>query len=222
MPVVESDFRRSSRGVTALLDRVLVVMTSEEYRTWQARYREREFPDTPRPELESLLRAVSTTGAQTTLALDVAAGAGRHSRLLASLGYRVHALDISPEGLRILRERTGPDVDCAAYDLTQFVYPTSMYDLLLCVDYLDRRLLSNHQTLLRSGGMAVFSLRVCGTQPGRFRIDLVELLGHLEPAVPEYLELQGERVTLAVRKTHRVTGLHSRLAAPRPDRPGRW
>ena len=55
-------------------------------------------------------------------ALDVACGAGRNTICLAQAGYRVDAIDISPEGLKKARQKAaeqGLEVNWIEHDLDQ-------------------------------------------------------------------------------------------------------
>ena len=70
---------------------------------WDRRYAGRTLEDLtePTPFLISCLPELPITG----LVLDVAAGDGRHSFILAQRGLRVDAVDISWQGLRLARQR---------------------------------------------------------------------------------------------------------------------
>ena len=53
-------------------------------------------------------------------ALDIACGAGRNALFLAKAGYRVDAIDISPEGLKLANqeaENLGLDINWIEHDL---------------------------------------------------------------------------------------------------------
>lgn len=67
-------------------------------------------------------------------ALDLAAGEGRHARWLASLGWRVVAVDFSEAGLRRakqLADDEGRHVDFVVADAHTFPLPPARFDLVL-------------------------------------------------------------------------------------------
>jgi SAM-dependent methyltransferase len=67
-------------------------------------------------------------------ALDVAAGLGRHSVLLARRGWTVDAVDLSFEGLRILKRRAddaGVVINLFVADLSRLSLRPASYDLIV-------------------------------------------------------------------------------------------
>lgn len=93
------------------------------------------------------------------LALDIAAGEGRNAVFLAELGFEVIALDISFHALvkcRRLAQSRGVDVQTAAVDLTSFDLPSSRFDLILNINFLQRDLVPAIVSGLRVGGLVIF------------------------------------------------------------------
>ena len=92
-----------------------------------------------------------------TRALDLAAGDGRHSLLLADRGWNVTAVDISPVGLDIGRRAAeSTTIDWVVDDLDVYRPDPGAYGLVLCFFFLDRRLLPELvAAALRSGGIFV-------------------------------------------------------------------
>ncbi len=88
------------------------------------------------------------------LALDLAAGRGRHTRYLAALGFRVEAVDISEVGLSGLPRH--PDIAAVCADLKRFDIRADRYDLILDIRFLERRLFPQLVTGLAPGGMLIF------------------------------------------------------------------
>lgn len=88
-------------------------------------------------------------------ALDVACGAGRNALFLARSGYRVDAIDISPEGLNIARRQAaeqGLEVNWIVHDFDQpFDFDTD-YDLILVMWYVDIALITRLGDCLAPGG----------------------------------------------------------------------
>ncbi|HKV43241.1 MAG TPA: (d)CMP kinase [bacterium] len=92
-------------------------------------------------------------------ALDVAAGLGRHARFLARQGWTVEAVDISLEGLRILRRRAqaaGVRVGLILADLDRFEVRGEAYDLIVQTFFSHPRLIPRFRRWLRPGGIVYF------------------------------------------------------------------
>jgi tellurite methyltransferase len=109
-------------------------------------------------------------------ALDVAAGLGRHALILARCGWTTDAVDISAEGLRILRRRArdaGVTVNAVLADLDTFACRPGSYDLIVDTFFLSGPLIPEFQLWLRPGGVVVFEthLATAGTS-GRSRYAL--------------------------------------------------
>jgi tellurite methyltransferase len=109
-------------------------------------------------------------------ALDIACGTGRHTLFLASRGQNVTAVDYSNVALDILQARaqgiSAPAQRCEDWeaagtskrvgielvqaDLEQTQLPEQRYDLILCVNYLQRSLFPQMARALRPGGILLF------------------------------------------------------------------
>lgn len=92
------------------------------------------------------------------LALDIAAGRGRHTRVLAKAGF--HAVGIERD-LRALEEarRAAPDglrYSLVAADLTTIVLPPDRFQVVVVSRYLDRALFGAILTCLAPGGSLVY------------------------------------------------------------------
>ena len=93
-------------------------------------------------------------------ALDVACGAGRNSHFLASRGWRVDAIDISPVGLEraaaIAAERS-LDIHWIAADLEEETeaLPDGPYALVVLVRYVNRKLFPHLFERLGPGGVLI-------------------------------------------------------------------
>jgi SAM-dependent methyltransferase len=109
-------------------------------------------------------------------ALDIACGTGRHALLLAGRGQNVTAVDFSSVALDILENRArhtrAPvrrsksfqevkrplhgSVELMQADLQQAEIPERRYDLILCIQYLQRSLFPQMTRALRPDGVLLF------------------------------------------------------------------
>jgi len=89
-------------------------------------------------------------------ALDVACGDGRNARLLAELGFAVDAIDVSDVAVAALRAAAaerGLPVTAAVVDLERDGLPDGTWDVVVCVNYLQRDLFAGLQDALTAGGL---------------------------------------------------------------------
>ena len=96
-------------------------------------------------------------------ALDIAAGAGRHTTALAQHGLRVDAVDISGRGLRLARERAvaagltpGRQINLILADIERPWLPQADYDVILVSFFLHRPLFPLIRERLRPGGWLIY------------------------------------------------------------------
>ena len=110
-------------------------------------------------------------------ALDIACGTGRHSLLLAARGQHVTAVDFSPVALATLktrahgmhvpvrqsksfhhppRRRLRGGLELVQANLEQIHLPECCFDLILCVQYLQRPLFPHMPRALRPNGVLLF------------------------------------------------------------------
>ena len=89
-------------------------------------------------------------------ALDIACGHGRNAVYLASLGWRVTAVDSSAVAIRLLRARSsglGVDPRVADLEAGEFRIAPDSYDLICDFFYLQRDLLPQIREGVRAGGL---------------------------------------------------------------------
>jgi ubiquinone/menaquinone biosynthesis C-methylase UbiE len=92
-------------------------------------------------------------------ALDIGCGTGAFSRLLANRSDRVLALDLSPQMIRIARERSKqyPNIDFQVADATAWEFPAEQFDCVASIATLHH--LPFKETLSRMKG----ALKINGT-----------------------------------------------------------
>ena len=135
--------------------------------------------------------------------LDLAAGSGRHSRLLLDLGYRVTALDLKIDKLADLTGRA----EVMQADLEAgYPFPLSgrTFAGIVVTNYLFRPLMADLLDSLAPGGHLIYETFARGNE--RFG----------KPANPDHLLLSGESLEL-VRGTCRVLAYEDLIVdKPRP------
>jgi len=134
--------------------------------------------------------------------LDVACGGGRHSRLLARMGFEVVAVDRDPH----LFEDPPGGVELRAADLEGAPWPfdDARFDGVVVTNYLHRPLLPRLVASLEPGGLLVYETFARGNE--RFG----------KPSNPEYLLAPGELLE-AVRGRLRVLAFEDIVVdLPRP------
>lgn len=131
---------------------------------------------TPSPWVERFAPLIAPEGR----VLDVAAGAGRHTRLLRRLGYRVVAVDRDVGGLADLAG--DPLCEIAARDLEDGAAWAlgGDYDAIVVTNYLHRPLLPSLAEALAPGGLLLYETFALGNE--RFG----------KPSNPDFLLRPGE------------------------------
>lgn len=105
-------------------------------------------------------------------ALDLACGPGRNALYLASLGWKVTAVDSSPVAVAILRERAsilavGPRIDARIADMEAggFEIEPEGFDLICDLLYLQRDLFAPIRAGVRPGGVFAGMIHLAGGAP---------------------------------------------------------
>ncbi len=119
-------------------------------------------------------------------ALDVACGNGRNAFYLAELGFSVDAVDISDEAVTWLAEKVKQhewSVYPKRMNLESDPLPTSKYQVVVNINYLERSIFSALKDALLPGGLLVFEtltkdqVDILGSQINpHFTLDHNELL----------------------------------------------
>jgi tellurite methyltransferase len=126
---------------------------------WNEKYRRKDYPEEPSAIVKNFFGLV-----QPTAALDIAAGSGRNALFLAGQGFTVDAVDISDEGLSLLKGRHRA-VRSICADLDTFDIPIERYGLIVNILFLNRRLFPQIREGLRPGGLLIFETLL--DTPGR-------------------------------------------------------
>lgn len=115
--------------------------------------------------------------------LDLACGAGRHSRYLLALGYHVVAVDIDVSGVADLAGAKSVEVIQADLERHPWPFVDRRFDGIVVTNYLHRPRLSSLADLLAPGGVLIFETFAIGNERyGRprnpdFLLEPNELLG---------------------------------------------
>lgn len=121
----------------------------EDKKRWNERYLDNPMPQTVSPLVEKYIEHVNVGHA-----IDVACGTGRNAHYLADLGFMIDAVDISDYALE--RVKDSSTINKIDTDLDKYNITPNKYDLIVNVNYLNRRLVSQMKDALRSGGVVMF------------------------------------------------------------------
>jgi tellurite methyltransferase len=137
----------------------------------------------PEPFLTAMLERIPRG-----VALDVAAGRGRNSLVLARAGVRVVAVDFSAEAMRLLAATARSErlaIWPVVANLDNFHLKDESLDAIVNINFLDRALFPKFERALRPGGILIADT---------FLVDQAAL-GH--PSDPRFLLARGELRALA-------------------------
>lgn len=97
-------------------------------------------------------------------ALDIACGTGRNTHYLAQMGYEVDAVDISDYALSQI-SRTNM-IHTIESDLTNYIIRPNSYDLMININYLERKLFSSMLEGLSDEGILIFETFITAHEAG--------------------------------------------------------
>ncbi|HXC50365.1 MAG TPA: class I SAM-dependent methyltransferase [Candidatus Limnocylindrales bacterium] len=127
-------------------------MSSEDRKRWEGRHLGAS-KLTPRESVRALPRAPRADA----IALDLACGQGRHVAPLCEAGYHVVAMDISMTALAHARASlpSGSTARTLALqaDIDAWPFAAAVFDLIVQVDFLERRIFPSLRDGLRPGGL---------------------------------------------------------------------
>lgn len=115
-------------------------------------------------------------------ALDIACGVGRNTHYLAQLGYQIDAIDISDYALAQIKQ--SKMIHTIETDLTNYTITQNNYDLIVNINYLERRLFPSMLAGLRDGGILIFETFITAHEEG-----------YHNPSNPDFL-LQSDELPL--------------------------
>ena len=121
----------------------------EDKKKWNEKYCENKINTSTSAILEKYIDHVNIGEA-----LDVACGAGRNTHYLALKGFNVDAVDISNIALKQIKKTS--TINKIDADLDSYNIAPNRYDLILNINYLNRRLVSQMKDGLKSGGILIF------------------------------------------------------------------
>ena len=117
----------------------------------------------PMPMTPSDIVIKHVTLSQDHRALDIACGTGRNTHYLAKLGYVVDAVDISDYALSQINHTN--KIHTIESDLSNYSITPNRYDLIININYLERKLFPSIIEGLKNGGILIFETFVTAHEP---------------------------------------------------------
>ena len=127
---------------------------------WDRKYEE-GLPSLTRPDpffVSTYERHVAPSFPKAGVALDLAAGLGRHALWLADRGWRVTAVDISCVAIGKLSQAAGRlnvKINFVTGDAAEYKFEPELFDLIVLYYHLDRSLFPKIVSALNPGGLFV-------------------------------------------------------------------
>ena len=136
--------------------------------------------------------------------LDVACGSGRHTRLLAEMGYRIEAVDRDAASVAPLA--VIPKVSTRVCDLEEGAWPygAACFDGVIVTNYLHRPRFDAVLDLLRPGGVLIYETFMVGN----------ERLG--KPSNPDFLLRPNELLDRVRERLTVIAFEQGRIERPKP------
>jgi len=145
----------------------------EDKERWNKRHVEKPMRHNVEPIIENYYTNVKVGDA-----LDIACGTGRNTHFLEEQGFSVDAVDLSDYALSQIKE--SPNITKIEVDLDSYTLKRDSYDLIVNINYLQRRFFPQIKEALREGGVVIFETFIVAH--GDFE----------NPANPEYLLRKNE------------------------------
>lgn len=136
--------------------------------------------------------------------LDLACGTGRNTRMLASHGLQVEAVDRDPDALAMLVGLQGIATRRADLEADEWPYPSERFDAIVVCSYLHRPLFPTLLEALAPDGLLIYETFARGNERyGR-------------PGNPDFLLRPGELLEVARGRLAVVAFEEGFVAEPRP------
>ena len=143
----------------------------------KARWNKRHVDKPMRHNVEPILQKYIDE-AEVGTALDIACGTGRNTHFLAEKGFIVDAIDLSDYALSEIKNLA--TINKIEADLDTYNLAVNKYDIIVNINYLNRRFYPQIKEALKSGGIVIFETFIVAH--GDFR----------NPANPEFLLRKNE------------------------------
>ena len=132
-------------------------MSLKDQKKWNHKYRVPEYITGKEPVewLKNHSDMLNGNGS----ALDIASGEGRNAVFAAEKGYQTLAVDISTTGLEkahALADEKGVTIETCVVDLDNWGIEQNAFDLILCFNFLDRRIFPAITNALKPGGLIFY------------------------------------------------------------------
>jgi tellurite methyltransferase len=121
----------------------------EDKERWNKRHVEKPMRKNIEPIIEKYIDEVNVGNA-----LDIACGIGRNTHFLAEKGFLVDAVDLSDYALSQVKNMA--TINKIEVDLDTYNLEVNKYDLIVNINYLNRRLFPQIKEALTSGGVVIF------------------------------------------------------------------
>ena len=132
-------------------------MSLKDKEKWNAKYKSNNYITEEEPcEWLKIHSGLLNGGGK---ALDIAAGEGRNSVFTATLGFEVVSMDISEIALtkaQRLADEKNVKITILSADLDNNCLPKNEYDLVLCFNFLERKLFPEIRKTLKPGGILFY------------------------------------------------------------------
>jgi len=145
----------------------------EDKERWNVRHVAKPMRKNVEPIVEKYVD-LATVGS----ALDIACGTGRNTHFLAKKGFVVDAVDLSDYALSCIDN--DKHINKIEVDLDTYTLASKKYDLIININYLQRRFFPQIKEALKEGGVVIFETFIVAH--GDFE----------NPANPEYLLRKNE------------------------------
>jgi len=145
----------------------------EDKARWNKRHVEKPMRHNVEPIIEKYIEKVSVG-----TALDIACGTGRNTHFLAEKGFLVDAVDLSDYALGEIKNLA--TINKIEEDLDTYNLAVNKYDLIVNINYLNRRFYPQIKEALKPGGILIFETFIVAH--GDFK----------NPANPEFLLRKNE------------------------------